>query len=219
LLIDPETQEFKLYVCGPWQSGPWAILKFDDCADLASIDPSTARPVIQARERSYTRDVSVKEYKDPFIIYTRGSYHCFVTGYIRRNERIFHFQSRDGETWTPVGDVNQPVMDLTAWHNFFIRPACILPLGVGYLFIYEGSSTSWYDPVYNVATGFGFTTDLQNIYDLTMDSPVAVSSTPGDFFTFRYSHWLWVHGQIWVYAEVSRPNNSHEIRLFRLEMK
>jgi len=219
LLIDPETQKFKLYACGPWQKGPWAIIKFDDADDISSIDPSSARPVIQAPKRSYPRDVSVKEYKDPFMIYTRGMFHCYVTGYIRGNERIFHFQSKDGEKWNPVGDINEPVMDLTTWHNFFIRPACVLPLGIGYLFVYEGSSTSWYDPVYNVATGFGFTADLENISDLTIDSPVAISSTPGDFSTFRYSHWLWVDGEIWVYAEVSRPNNSHEIRLFRLEME
>jgi hypothetical protein len=219
LLVDPKTQKFKLYACGPWQKGPWAIIKFADIDDLVNIDPSSAKPVIQAPERRYERDVSVKEYKDPFIGYYQGKYHCYVTGYIRRNERIFHFQSEDGEAWDVVGNANQPVMDLSGWHNFFIRPACILPLGIGYLFVYEGSSTVWYDPVYNIGTGFGFTFDLKNIYDLTIDSPVAISSTPGDFSTFRYSHWLWVANEIWVYAEVSRPNNSHEIRLFRLKME
>ena len=137
---------------------------------------------------------------------------------IRNNERIFHFRSDDGENWIPVGDVNQPVMELTGWHNFFIRPASVLPLGVGYLFIYEGSSSQWFDPVYNIGTGFGFTFDLHEIIELTIESPIAISTTPGDFYTFRYSHWLWVKNEIWIYAEVTRPNSSHEIRLFRLKI-
>ncbi|KAA3616318.1 MAG: hypothetical protein DWQ05_11305 [Calditrichaeota bacterium] len=218
LVLDPQTNKFKLYFCGPWQGGPWAIMKFDDVVDLTKIDPSTARVVIKAPARRYPRDVSVKEYKDPFIIFTDGKYHCFVIGYIRQNERIFHFESIDGEKWLPVGDINQPVMDLHNWHNFFIRPASVLPLSVGYLFVYEGSSSQWFDPVYNVGTGFGFTFDLHKITDLTRESPLALSSTPGDFHTFRYSHWMWVDGEIWVYAEVARPNNSHEVRLYRIKM-
>jgi hypothetical protein len=114
--------------------------------------------------------------------------------------------------------VNQPLMELTGWHNFFVRPASVLPLGIGYLFFYEGSSTQWYDPVYNLATGFGFTFDLCNIIDLTPESPLVISTTPGKFHTWRYSHSLWVNGEIWVYAEVARENDSNEIRLFRIKI-
>jgi len=131
LLIDPKTKKFKLYGCGPWQKGPWCIFKFDDADDPTKFNPTTAKPVIQPPKKKYDRDVSVLEYKDPFIIYADGKYHCYVIGYVRRNERIFHFSSADGENWQPVGDVNQPVMDLTGWHNFFIRPASVLPLGIG----------------------------------------------------------------------------------------
>ena len=200
LVIDPLTKKFKLYACGPWKEGPWSIIKFDDADDPTKIDPKSAKPVIQAPKKSYSRDVSVVEYKDPYIIHAQGKYHCYVIGYIRRNERIFHYSSDDGENWQPVGDVNQPVMDLNGWHNFFIRPASVLPLGVGYLFAYEGSSTQWYDPVYNLGTGFGFTFDMHNITDLTIASPIAISTTPGDFYTWRYSDWLWVDGEIWIYA-------------------
>jgi len=37
--------------------------------------------------------------------------------------------------------------------------------------------------------------------------------------TWRYSDWLWVDGEIWIYAEVSNENNSHEIRLFRIPIE
>ena len=219
LLFDKTTKKFKLYACGPFQDGPWCIIKFDDVDSPSDFDPSTARAVIEAPQKKYARDQSVIEYKDPFLIQTGGDFHCYVTGYVRRNERLFHFKSADGETWQPVGDVNQPILDLNLWHNFFIRPASVLPLGLGWLFIYEGSSTKWYDPVYNLGTGFGFTFDLHNITDLTTDSPIALSTTPGEFYTFRYSHWLWVDGDIWVYAEAARENNSNEVRLFRIAVE
>ena len=165
------------------------------------------------------RDQSVIEYKDPFILYSGDRYHCYVTGYIRGNERLFHYLSQDGENWEPVGDINQPVMNLTGWHNFFVRPASVVPLGIGYLFFYEGSSTTWYDPVYNVVTGLGFTFDLHNIIDLTPDSPLILSTTPGQFHTWRYSHWILVENEMYIYAEVANPNHSHEIRLFRIPLK
>ncbi|MBP9902975.1 MAG: hypothetical protein KBH45_16060 [Verrucomicrobia bacterium] len=216
LRFDSASKKFKLYACGPWREGPWAIIKFADADSPEKIDPTTARPVIQAPAPRYERDVSVTEYKDPVILQAEGKYHCYVIGYIRRNERIFHYISDDGEKWQPVGDVNAPVMDLTGWHNFFVRPSSVLPLGVGYLFVYEGSSTQWFDPVYNIGIGLGFTFDLHHVTELTPASPLALSTTPGSFHTFRYSDWHWVNGEIWVYAEVSKANSAHEIRLFRI---
>lgn len=218
LLQDPQSGQFKLYACGPWQDGPWAIIKFEDADRPDRFKPASAYPVISPPAKAYDRDVAPTEYKDPVILHANGRYHCFTTGYIRRNERIFHFQSADGEQWTPVGNPNASVMPLSGWHDFFVRPASVLPIGVGFLFIYEGSDTTWYDPVYNIGTGLGFTFDLHRIIDLTPDSPLLLSTTPSDHFaTFRYSDWLWVDGEIWVYAEVARPNQSNEIRLYRLK--
>jgi len=218
LLIDPETGQFKLYACGPWKQGPWCIIKFADASDPTKFRPSSAKVVIASQPKSYARDVIVNAYKDPFIIHAEGSYHCYVIGVIRRTERLFHFRSRDGERWEPVGSPYQPIMDLEGWHDFYVRPASVLPMGVGYLFIYEGSNNDWYDPVYNIATGLAFTFDLHNVIDLTPDSPLLISTTPSErFHTWRYSHWMYVDGEIWVYAEVAKPNDSNEIRLFRLQ--
>jgi hypothetical protein len=84
------------------------------------------------------------------------------------------------------------------------------------LFVYEGSKTSWYDPVYNVATGIAYTFDLHHITDLTPIAPLAVSATPSEHFaTFRYSSWLRVDDALWVYAEVSAPHDTKEIRLYK----
>lgn len=216
LSIDPATKKFKLYACGPWKDGPWCIVKFDDAASPAEFVASTARPVIAPRQNSHERDQPPIEYKDPVIVHAEGKYHCYVIGYVRKNERIFHFASDDGEKWGPVGNPYEPIMDLCGWHDFFVRPASVVPTGAGYLFVYEGSKTSWYDPVYNIATGIAYTFDLHRIIDLTPSAPLAVSVTPSDHFaTFRYSSWLRVNDALWVYAEVTAPNDTKEIRLFR----
>lgn len=215
LMIDPHTKKFKLYGCGPWQGRAWSIIKFDDADDPTQFQPSTAKPVIQPLDKTYERDVLPQEYKDPFILYANGKYHCYVIGVMRQIERLFHFSSVDGDRWEAVGSPYQPVMGLEGWHNFYVRPSCVLPLGIGYLFVYEGSNVNWYDPVYNIVTGLGFTFDLHHIVDITSDEPLLKSSTPNEhFFTFRYSHWLIVEDEIWIYAEVAAANETHEIRRF-----
>ncbi len=217
LLVDPKSGQFKLYACGPWQNGPWCIVKFDDAASPAEFRPNTARPVIVPRAKTYDRDVPPTEYKDPVILYAEGAYHCYVIGYIRQNERIFHFRSEDGERWTAVGNPYESRMPLAGWHDFFVRPASVVPIDAGYLFVYEGSKTTWNDPVYNIATGLAFTFDLHHMIDLTPDAPLAVSSTPSaGFSTFRYSHWLRTREALWVYAEVACPNESNEVRLYKI---
>jgi len=219
LLVDPKTGLFKLYLCGPWKEGPWSIVKLDDAAIPAEFVSASAKPVIVPRSSANDRDILPLGYKDLVLCFAEGAYHCYVIGYIRQNERVFHFRSEDGERWEPVGDLRAPIMDLAGWHDFFVRPASIIPVGVGYLFVYEGSKTTWHDPVYNVATGLGFTFDLHRIIDLTPDSPLALSSPPSaGFATFRYSSWLRTGDELRVYAEVECPNGAKEVRLYKLKM-
>lgn len=219
LLTDPVTGRFKLYGCGPWQGGPWSILKFDDADRPDQFRADTARVIIGPMAKTHEFDVPPEEYKDPVIIHANGAYHCYVIGVVRRTERVFHFTSDDGEAWRPVGNPYEPIMHLQDWHNFYVRPAAVFPAGLGYFFIYEGSKVSWFEPVYNIMTGIGFTFDLHNIIDLTPESPFVKSTTPSPFHhTWRYSEWLHVDDEIWVYAEVATPEDTHEIRLFRLPM-
>jgi hypothetical protein len=210
ILRDARTGLFKLYLCGPWQDGPWSILKLDDVADPRDFRAATCRPVLTAEASGLA---GPHQFKDPFILYTRNRYHMLVIG-TDEVERTYHFVSDDGDRWrsTTAG----PAFDCGGWHDFYTRPACLLPVGVGYLFVYEGSHVTWPDPSYNIATGLAFTTDLRSFTDLTPDAPILKSTTPGAYHTWRYSHWLWVGEELWVYAEVARPNNTNEIRLFRL---
>ena len=224
LLRDPRTGAFKLYGCGPLD-GPWCIFKFDDAERPDRFVASSAKTVIAPLpgggpgERpvgAYTRAAHTPQgYKDPFLLHAEGAYHCYVIGSLR-SERLFHWRSEDGEVWAPVGDRSQSIMDLAGWHTFAVRPASVVPAGVGYLFVYEGSDTRWDDASYNIATGLGYTFDLHHVVDLTPDAPLLVSPTPGRLAVWRYSHWMWVGDELWVYAEVEKENGAHEIRLFRL---
>lgn len=217
LLHDPETGGFDLYACGPWNGGPWSILKFDSAASPAEFDAKSARVVLAPIPPTDDRDVVPAEYKDPVVARAGGRLHMYVIGVMRRTERVYHFESADGESWAPVGSPYESILDLDGWHDFYVRPASVLSLGAGYLFAYEGSNVAWRDPVYNIGTGIGFTFDLHRIRDLTPDGPLFLSSTPrGDFATFRYSSWLRVGDEIRVYAEAVRPDGAHEIRLIRL---
>ena len=210
LIRDARTGRYKLYVCGPWQDGPWCIMKLADVDDPADFDAATCHPVLTRH------DVEVHGlggFKDPFILWTAGQYHMLVIGY-GRVERTYHLVSDEGIAWTPVG--GGLAFDVGGWHNFYTRPACLVPTGAGYLFVYEGSHVTWHDPPYNIATGLAYSLDLETFVDLTPDAPLLKSTTPGDYHTWRYSHWLRVGDELWAYAEVARPNNTNEIRLFRL---
>lgn len=218
LLVDPATGLFKLYGCSPVDE-QWSIIKFDDAQSPAEFEPRTGRVVIGGPAPEDDRDNRPREFKDPVIFHDGAKYHCYAIGYLRRNERVYHFISDDGETWRPYANGAEAIINLCGWHDFFVRPASILPAGMGWFFIYEGSNAKWYDPVYNIATGLGFTFDLHTIIDLTPDAPLVISGTPGKFATWRYSHWMRVDDEIRVYAEVACPNETKEIRLYRLALK
>ncbi len=214
LVRDPHSRRFKLYGCAAYEEG-WAIIKWDDADDPAAFDPRSVRRVLWEGgppqdgrpEEGFAR---VTGYKDPVVFWDGDTWHLFVIA-CDRVERIGHWLSADGEVWKPAGP--SAVLEHTGWHDFYVRPACVLPLAVGYLFVYEGSSIRWRDPVYNIATGLAYSLDLCTFYDLTPHQPLLLSTTPGDYHTWRYSHWEPVDGRIYVCFEAARPNNTNELRV------
>jgi len=208
LVRDPRSGRFRLYGCAGFERG-WAILKFEDVEDPAAFDVRSWRTVLAA---DYPDDglAHVTGYKDPVVLWDGGQWHMFVIG-VDRVERIRHFVSEDGAAWRAAAP--GPVMENDGWHNFYTRPASVLPLTVGYLFVYEGSSLQWRDPAYNIATGLAYSPDLRTFIDLTPHEPLLKSTTPGDYHTWRYSHWLPVGDRVFVYYEAARPNNTSEVRL------
>jgi len=208
LVRDPHTGKYRLYGCAGLERG-WGIIRFEDADDPAQFDPGSWKLVLAA---DYPDDgfARVTGYKDPVVLWDRGRWHMFVIG-SDRVERIHHFTSDDGDAWRPPA--RNPVMDNRGWHDFYTRPASVIPMTIGYAFVYEGSALHWRDPVYNIATGLAYSPDLRTFTDLTPDEPLLKSTTPGDYHTWRYSHWLPVGDELYVYYEAARPNNTNEIRL------
>jgi len=212
LVMDPDSGRFKLYSCTGLERG-WGILKYGDAEEPSAFDPATVRPVLTA---SYPEDDTchVTGYKDPVLYHDGSEWHLFVIA-LDRVERIAHFLSDDGESWRPAPKTT--VLENTGWHSFYTRPASVLPLSVGYLFVYEGSHVDWHDPNYNIATGLAFTPDLEVFYDLSPEEPLLVSTTPGACHTWRYSHWMRDGGQVRVYFEAACPNGTNELRVAMVE--
>jgi hypothetical protein len=212
LVIDPATGTYRLYCCAGTDRG-WFVFRLDDVQHPTHFNPATRRTVLGAPEPSDSVQ-SVLGYKDPVVFRVQDTWHMFVIAG-DRVERVGHFTSSDGDRWIPSGP--QPAMDNSGWHNFYTRPASVLPLRVGYLFAYEGSNLSWHDPVYNIATGLAYTADLTHITDLTPKKPLLKSTTPGVFHTWRYSQWLVHGGRLFVYFEAANPNNTNELRVAVLD--
>lgn len=219
LLANPESDTISLYGCGEMDDG-WGIWRLDDAVDPRELVPATLRPVLAPRTPFEVPETAGEhhgivrvQYKDPFIIRLAGELHMFVIGF-DRVERPYHFVSADGEAWEQVGG---PILENAGWHNFYTRPASLLPLPVGHLLVYEGSSVEWFDPAYNIATGLAYSLDLRRFVDITPAAPLLMSTTPGDYHTWRYSHWMHVDDKVYVYYEAARPNGTNELRVSVLE--
>lgn len=210
LVNDPLTGRFKLYLCraGKPQPGGWRVDKLDDVDDPGQFDPATARPAVTAPAFSEAG----RGVKDPFVINIGGIYYMYVIayGFIGGSRELpYLFTSVDGERWIYRGG---PVLRSAGWHDFFTRPAFVMPLGGTYAFYYEGSSSEWFDPPYNIRGGIAVTADLHTATDLTPDAPLFASPTPGRYQTARYTDCVCLRDRVIFYYEAARPNDSFELR-------
>ena len=212
LVRNPATGRYRLFYCTD-PGGGWVILACDEADSPEAIAIASGKPVIAAKPLD-ADTFGVTGFKDPVIHIEDGLWHLFAIG-LDRVERIHHFTSTDGEDWQ--AGLPAPVMPNTGWHDFYTRPACILPLEVGYLFVYEGSHHTWFDPNYQIATGLAYSPDLRTFHDLTPEAPLLESTTPGAYRTWRYSHWVRHGGGIKVYFEAACANGTNELRVARLD--
>lgn len=209
--------------------GLWGIWYLDPAVDATQLDPKTLKRIELPLPKhfEYTADEKKQDsthhsafniqFKDPFIfIDESGVRHMFVIAF-DRIERIYHYKSKNSLQWEICEPC--PVMENSGWHNFFTRPSCVLPLSVGYLFVYEGSNIFWHDPVYNIATGLAYSPDLVSFTDLTPSSPLIQSSTPSEYRTWRYSHWIHHNNAIYVYFEAANSDGTNETRVSIIQTK
>ena len=64
------------------------------------------------------------------------------------------------------------------------------------------------DPPYDIATGLAYSPDLETFIHLTPYEPLLKGTTPGDYHTWRYSHWMVVADQVFVYPRPHGPTTS-----------
>lgn len=218
-LVRTPAGKFRLYGCSSFL-GQWAIWKLDDADDPATFDPSSL-DVVHHPPVSESPAAALHGYKDPFVIWHGGQWHMTVIGEAHKvAARPYHFVSKDGVAWHPwpadvINGKPATFFEATGWHNWATRPACLVPVKIGALLVYEGAHLNWHDAVYNLATGLAYSPDLTHWHDLTPDAPLLRSTTPGHFHTWRYSHWLPVHeeGRMYVYWEGARPNDTFATRV------
>lgn len=215
LVRDPKTGKYRMYTCSGFDDGVWGLIKFDDADSPEKIDPKAWKVILRPQPIKTDKLgwIEVSGYKDPFVFHDGDTWHMLVIGYDRL-ERAYHFVSDDGDDWQPVGDGN-PILENTGWHNCFTRPACAFPMAIGWMVVYEGSHITWRDPSYNIATGLAYSPDLRTYIDLTPTEPLLKSTTPGDYHTWRYSHWMNIGEDMWVWFEATRPNTTNETRVAR----
>jgi hypothetical protein len=238
LLKDPRSGKFKLYLCTTWNFGLgarkfeppvpvgrdaagdswWVILKLDDVENPADFKLDTARIVLQPSAAG----VDWNQVKDPYVVTIGNRYYMYYNGRGKYVQCCLA-TSLDGETWQrhPAN----PVIPQGGWHDFYTRPACIVPAGSHYLFYYEGSNREWVAPVYTMATGLAVTTDLEHIVDMTPDAPILKSPTPGPTpwggganFTLRYMDAVALDDRILYYYEAATEDGCNELRLTEMRL-
>ena len=205
LLQDPHTGRYKLY-SSLEKEGKWYIYKLHDAASPEDFEPSTAKPVFApSPEAKHTRKV-----KDPYIINFFNTWYMFYSGSGKEpKEETFLATSQNGEKWVRKG----MVLHRSYWHDYHTRMSCLIPAERGFVYLYEGSSFSWYEPHFNLNIGLGCTVDMRNFFDLTTQQPVLSSSTKGNFSTIRYLDYAFVEEKVLFYYEAAQDGDAFELRV------
>jgi hypothetical protein len=117
--------------------------------------------------------------------------------------------SLDGETFAWRGTV-LPVG--TGWDRYQARLNSIVPTTGGYVGFYDGSAS--HEENYEERCGVAVSGDLFAWRRLTDDRPWVTS--PHATGSVRYLDALVVDGEWWLYYEMTRPDQAHELRMIRI---
>jgi len=205
LVKDPFTGRFRLYLSGDVGKG-WRIFVLDDVDDPRDFDISTLKIVLSPS--SNARDN--RSVKDPYVFTVGGLYFMYYIGAGVREE-MYGAYSYNGLDWNKFEE--NPILERGGWHNYYTRPSNILDLDGVFQVFYEGSNKDWYQPVFNIQTGYGISFDLRKIYEVTLDKPLLSSPTGNLYETIRYMDSVIVDDKIYFYYEAARRDNSFELRV------
>jgi hypothetical protein len=216
LVTHPRTGAVQCYLPVDRGGNDWTIRKCADAPDVASIDPTTARPVV--RPRPGHADAGVV--KDPYLVTVGGRYYMFYAGADGLSEQACLATSVDGETWTRR---DEPVLGRGYWHDHHTRVSTVVPApeAPAWLVFYDGSGVADEGRTWNLRTGVAVSPDLESVTDTSPDGPLYSAPTAdratglSSFGTCRYLDVL-RHDDEWeLFAEVARPDGSFDLRRAR----
>lgn len=214
MVVDPRTDEVKLYVPVEHGENEWTIQKTADASTPEAVDPSTAHDVLVPDPGATDRETV----KDPHVVTVAGRYYLYYAGHDGRSEQGHLAMSTDGETWERSGA--NPILARGGWHDHHTRVSRVVPAPDApvWLVFYEGSGVNDYGRTWNLRTGLGLTHDLETIVDATPTRPAYSArgpggSTPADNFdTCRYLDVIERDDEWEVFFEVARTDGAFELR-------
>lgn len=116
--------------------------------------------------------------------------------------------STDGENFNWHGEVLSVGQD---WDRYQARLNSIVPVVGGYIGFYDGSSS--HQQNYEERCGIAYSADLLNWRSLTAEGPWVQS--PHATGSVRYVDAFVADGEWWIYYEITRADQAHELRLIR----
>lgn len=187
-------------------------------------DPRSRKPVFTAASTG-TQGV-----KDPVVYKLGGEYYMFYcyapsppdvdedlfarmheTADVFNTGLVVHHSalavSRDGERFTPLGDVLVPPKE--GWDRDTVRTTSVLWMPPYFVMLYDGKASVRDN--YEERCGYAIGFDLLRWRRVTVDGPALIS--PWGSGSLRYVDAITVDGRLYAYYEMSCPDGSHELRV------
>jgi hypothetical protein len=120
--------------------------------------------------------------------------------------------SADGVAWSWHGPCLLPG---SGWDRYQARLGTVVPVGPAWIGLYDGSASV--EENYEERLGVAWSRDLAHWERLTPEGPAVLSR--GRTGSVRYADVLPMPEGLWVYAECSRPDGAHDLRLMKLPFK
>lgn len=200
-----------------WQIG-LVEAKHPDAFDLTTI-----RPVLTPAE------IAAEAVRDPYVFHVAGLYHMVVsyatattaatpeqlhgtqdvysTGLVQTASGLA--TSEDGVAWQWEGQILGP--NVGAWDGYMSRIATIWHRRPVWMALYDGSSGA--NQHGEERSGLAFSADLRTFHRVTRTRPLFQS--PDGSGAVRYFDVIPLSTATYFYYEISRPDGSHELRVYR----
>lgn len=196
-----------------------------EAADPAGFAARSARPVLTAA------GTGTEGVKDPCVLRIGPATYVFASFAAARSftaeQRQRAHRTADiyntGVTTHPTGlatsldgvsfDWHGTVLDTgQRWDAYQSRLTCVIPVGAGYLGLYDGSASAREN--YEERCGVAVSGDLWHWQRLTTGRPWLTG--PYGSGATRYLDAVLLDSQWWIYYEMTRADGAHDLRLLRV---